>query len=89
MKAYAVIIIVWLFTLVHPGCRNKTIAENNAVAPGTEKKWWKEATVYQIYPRSFHYFQSNKKGRRKGAEILVKRTGRVVACGPCRISGAF
>lgn len=19
-----------------------------------EKKWWKEAVVYQIYPRSFH-----------------------------------
>ena len=31
--------------------------------------------LIEIYPRSFHYFQSNKKGRRKGAEMIERKLG--------------
>ena len=30
-----------------------------------DKKWWKEAVVYQIYPRSFNWTQ-NQRTRRFG-----------------------
>ncbi len=31
----------------------KGFSQQNAGSQATEKKWWKEAVVYQIYPRSF------------------------------------
>jgi glycosidase len=31
----------------------KVNAQNETTANGYTKKWWKEAVVYQIYPRSF------------------------------------
>ncbi|HNU12864.1 MAG TPA: alpha-amylase family glycosyl hydrolase, partial [Chitinophagaceae bacterium] len=33
---------------------------------GTERKWWKEATVYQIYPRSFQDSDGDGVGDLKG-----------------------
>ena len=29
------------------------VGQQNAISQATQKKWWKEAVVYQIYPRSF------------------------------------
>ncbi len=34
-------------------CTTKGFSQQNAGSQATEKKWWKEAVVYQIYPRSF------------------------------------
>ncbi len=33
--------------------KNSQTVENDTTANGYAKKWWKEAVVYQIYPRSF------------------------------------
>ncbi len=34
-------------------CTTKGFSQQSAGSQATEKKWWKEAVVYQIYPRSF------------------------------------
>jgi hypothetical protein len=34
-------------------CRNNQPVTNGTDATGADRKWWKEAVVYQIYPRSF------------------------------------
>jgi oligo-1,6-glucosidase len=34
-------------------CTTKGFCQQNTGSQATEKKWWKEAVVYQIYPRSF------------------------------------
>ena len=39
----------------------------------TEKKWWKEAVVYQIYPRSFMDSNGDGIGDLKG---IFERVGR-------------
>jgi oligo-1,6-glucosidase len=47
------------------GCNTKT-DKAPAAASGTERKWWKEAVVYQIYPRSFQDSDGDGVGDLKG-----------------------
>jgi len=65
MKQY--LLWVLLIVLVALSCKTKTEKQANAQADG---KWWKEAVVYQIYPRSFKDSDGDGIGDLKG--ILSK-----------------
>src|SRR6476620_10651654 len=43
-----VLLLASLFFYLCSGCRHADVSQSE-----TDKKWWKEAVVYQIYPRSF------------------------------------
>ena len=42
--------LVLIFIL---GCKQKNSPSEKAELAGIQKKWWKEAVIYQLYPRSF------------------------------------
>ncbi len=63
MKNPKIIALFLLFTLFATACRQTVVNEQNQNAAASppaqtaekndDRKWWKEAIVYQIYPRSF------------------------------------
>ncbi len=64
MKNLKTIIVIFLLALIGSSCKQTAVNTNNqnvsvSVQPATasvdipDRKWWKEAVVYQIYPRSF------------------------------------
>ena len=45
--------IVFIIAFITLFCNNSQTKDNNLAATDNQKKWWKEAVVYQLYPRSF------------------------------------
>ena len=64
LKLY--VIPAMLLSLAVISCNNSTTEKAAAMDNKTERKWWKEAVVYQIYPRSFKDSNGDGIGDLKG-----------------------
>ena len=76
LKLY--VIPAMLLSLAVISCNNSTTEKAAAMDNKTERKWWKEAVVYQIYPRSFKDSNGDGIGDLKGLTgklDYVKRLG--------------
>jgi oligo-1,6-glucosidase len=56
--------ILYFFTLILFSCNSGK--EKNKLAKDKDKKWWKEAVIYQLYPRSFQDSDGDGVGDLKG-----------------------
>jgi len=65
MKQLNKLILIFLVFGSAFSCKQKP-AEESKKEVGTERKWWKEAVVYQIYPRSFKDSDGDGIGDLKG-----------------------
>ncbi|RTL58474.1 MAG: alpha-glucosidase [Sphingobacteriales bacterium] len=67
MKNYlSYIICSIIFSALIVSCNNNTTEKKETAADSLNRKWWKEAVVYQIYPRSFKDSDGDGIGDLKG-----------------------
>lgn len=63
--SYFLMILIFAGT-VFSSCKNCDKCKKNETTQSADKKWWKEAIVYQIYPRSFKDSDGDGIGDLKG-----------------------
>ena len=66
MKKYSISIAAFLLFLAMASCKLMPKEKEDAKKDEVKKTWWKEATVYQIYPRSFKDSDGDGVGDLKG-----------------------
>ena len=58
--------VLFCFTIALISCNNADEKKDSMATGCSNKKWWKEAVVYQIYPRSFQDSDGDGVGDLKG-----------------------
>lgn len=58
--------VLCCISIAFMSCNNSSEKKETTIAGTSQKKWWKEAVVYQIYPRSFQDSDGDGVGDLKG-----------------------
>src|ERR1700743_727916 len=65
-KIFLFSIVLMVFAMSCGNNHSKTMSSSNTDTTNLDRKWWKEAVVYQIYPRSFKDDNGDGVGDLKG-----------------------